>query len=144
MSNAAGVRTHMVQVMFGFGIPSTKHSSETLVSGPARTFFSSSLRCTVGGTAKFKFQMYLSRELYNIITFRYCITDVEKVTDHWQPQRQAASCRCPFPWSEPDIRMSQHPLFSLFQWKVCYQATAECGFRLVGGTVSRYIWATQD
>lgn len=55
----------MVQVMFGSGIPSTKHSSETLVSGPARTFFSSSFRCTFGGTAKFKVQMYLSGENSN-------------------------------------------------------------------------------
>lgn len=55
----------MVQVMFGSGIPSTEHSSETLVSGPARTFFSPSFSCTLGETAKFKFQIYLSGEYSN-------------------------------------------------------------------------------
>lgn len=62
---ATGVRTYMVQVMFGCGIPSTKHSSETLVSGPARTCFSSSFRYTLGGTAKFKFEIYSSGEYSN-------------------------------------------------------------------------------
>lgn len=55
----------MVQVMFGCGIPSTKHSSETLVSGPARTFFTSSFRNTLGGTAKFKFEIYSTGEYSN-------------------------------------------------------------------------------
>lgn len=41
----------MVQVMLGFGTPSTKHSNETLASGPAITFFTSSLRRTDGKTA---------------------------------------------------------------------------------------------
>lgn len=45
------VRAYTVQLMLGFGTPSTKHSKETLVSGPAITFFTSSLRCTVGGAA---------------------------------------------------------------------------------------------
>lgn len=51
MIQATFHKTYMVQLMLGFGIPSTKHSKETLVSGPAKTFFTSSLRCTVGGTA---------------------------------------------------------------------------------------------
>lgn len=42
---------YRVQVMLGFGRPSTKHSNDTLVSGPAITFFTSSLICTVGGAA---------------------------------------------------------------------------------------------
>ena len=41
----------MLQVMLGFGRPSTKQIRETLVSGPAITFFTSSLRRTVGGAA---------------------------------------------------------------------------------------------
>lgn len=41
----------MVQVMLGCGRPSTKHNKETLVSGPANTFFTSSLSLTVGGAA---------------------------------------------------------------------------------------------
>lgn len=42
----------MVQVVLGFGRPSTKHNKDTLVSGPAITFFTSSLSVTVGGAAK--------------------------------------------------------------------------------------------
>lgn len=41
----------MVQVILGFGRPSTKHRKETLVSDPATTFFTSSLRRTLGGAA---------------------------------------------------------------------------------------------
>lgn len=59
------VRTYMVQVMFGFGIPSTKHSSETLVSGPARTLFSCSFRCTVGGTARTTFKFIYLEKVVN-------------------------------------------------------------------------------
>lgn len=41
----------MVQVILGFGWPSTKHTKEMLVSDPAITFFTSSLRRTLGGAA---------------------------------------------------------------------------------------------
>lgn len=44
-------RSYMVQVMLGFGRPSTKHRKEMLVSDPAMTFFTSSLRRTLGGAA---------------------------------------------------------------------------------------------
>lgn len=58
-------RTYMVHVMLGLGWPSTKHTNETLVSGPATTFFSSSLRRTVGGTERFYCMLvWLEREFY--------------------------------------------------------------------------------
>lgn len=66
----------MVQVMFGFGIPSTKHSRETLVSGPARTFFSPSFRCTVGGTANSSFKcIYLE----NVVMFFHILSNVGRL-----------------------------------------------------------------
>lgn len=46
----------------------------------------------------------------------------EKVTDRWQQQRRRGGHRRAFLWSGRDTRMSQHPLFSLFQLRACYRA----------------------
>lgn len=43
------IRSYIVQVMLGVGRPSAEHTRETLASDPAITFFTSSLRYTLGG-----------------------------------------------------------------------------------------------
>lgn len=82
-TGAAGVRTYTFQVMFGFGIPSTKHSSETLVSGLARTFFSSSFRYTVGGTASLSLKcIYLEKGVILLGHFAQLILKKKLTIDH--------------------------------------------------------------
>lgn len=46
------VMAYMVQLMTGFGRPSAEQKKVTLVSGPAMTLFTSSVRRTAGGAAE--------------------------------------------------------------------------------------------
>lgn len=66
--NSLQARTYTVQLMLGCGWPSTKHSKVTLDSGPANTFFCSSLRRAVGGAAGGKVSL---RQMYIHVLFKF-------------------------------------------------------------------------